>query len=297
MIRYINSLRDIKNYKNESVAVVENIGKSYHGRDMFLVKVSSDHSAKKPVIFFEIGIHAREWLAHATGLYMLHQLVENFENNSGLLDKIDYYMIPVTNPDGYEYSREKNRLWRKTRSLFGGAYGTDGNRNFDFHWGEGGTSSDPRSEIFKGPYPFSEVEMRNVRDAGAKYAPRIKTFVSVHCYGPYILYPWSYKTSKPAPQAELMDKIGREAALAIKKYNGTKYAVGSSTELLYEAAGGSDDYFKGVLGVDLSFTVELSSAGRDSFVVPASEIHGVASEAFEGFKVMAKYAANYKKNK
>ena len=41
------------------------------------------------------------------------------------------------NPDGYEYSRNGDRLWRKTRSDIGHPFckGVDGNRNWDYKWG------------------------------------------------------------------------------------------------------------------------------------------------------------------
>ena len=60
-----------------------------------------------------------------------------------LLTSIDFYIVPMFNPDGYEYTQTNDRLWRKTRSgphckqgLFGKkcCMGVDPNRNWDFHW-------------------------------------------------------------------------------------------------------------------------------------------------------------------
>ena len=42
--------------------------------------------------------------------------------------------------------------------------GTDLNRNWGFHYADGGSSSDPCSQVYHGDGPFSEVENRNVRD-------------------------------------------------------------------------------------------------------------------------------------
>ena len=42
--------------------------------------------------------------------------------------------------------------------------GTDLNRNWGYHWADGGSSFDPCSQIYHGTRPFSEVENRNVRD-------------------------------------------------------------------------------------------------------------------------------------
>lgn len=60
-----------------------------------------------------------------------------------LLHDIDIYVVPCVNPDGYEITRNKDRLWRKTLSRHGRCFGVDLNRNFPFFFGSEGTSDDP----------------------------------------------------------------------------------------------------------------------------------------------------------
>lgn len=62
------------------------------------------------------GIHAREWITPAVVTYLLHRLLEDpHADDTDLLDNLDWYILPVVNPDGYEYTRTGDRLWRKTR--------------------------------------------------------------------------------------------------------------------------------------------------------------------------------------
>lgn len=73
---------------------------------------------------------------------------------------------------------------------------------------------------------------------------------------------------------------------AIRKTGGSQYKVGSSSGLLYPAAGGSDDWAKS-LGIKYTYTIELSDTGRYGFVLPASYIEPVARENLAALRVLA----------
>lgn len=90
------------NYPN--IVSTEIIGRSFEGRDLLLIRISSGGS-NKPTIFGDAGIHAREWIAPSTALYVINQLVEVPEN-SYLYENVDWVFIPVANPDGYEYTHD-----------------------------------------------------------------------------------------------------------------------------------------------------------------------------------------------
>ncbi len=63
------------------------------------------------------GIHAREWIAPITALYVVDRLVEAFRSGSDSdVTAVDWYIMPMLNPDGYEYSHTTDRLWRKNRA-------------------------------------------------------------------------------------------------------------------------------------------------------------------------------------
>ena len=84
-----------------------------------------------------LGIHAREWIAGSMATYLINELTKP-GGAINIIDHLNIHVLPIANPDGYEYSRNSERLWRKTRSETGsslGCMGVDGNRNWDFHWG------------------------------------------------------------------------------------------------------------------------------------------------------------------
>ena len=66
-----------------------------------------------------VGLHAREWLSPTTALYLIRSLIREIESRSKAgkkLSKVSWYIVPLVNPDGYEYSHTNERLWRKNRA-------------------------------------------------------------------------------------------------------------------------------------------------------------------------------------
>ncbi|XP_017122344.1 carboxypeptidase B [Drosophila elegans] len=266
---------------------VQVAGKSYEKRDIKTITITNgDGKTGKNVIFLDAGIHAREWIAHAGALYVIHQLVENYAANANLLKNFDWVILPVVNPDGYEYSHTSTRMWRKTRKpITSACYGTDANRNFDFHWGEVGASSNSCSDTFKGETAFSEPETQLLRDLLLGLSGRGKFYLTLHSYGNYLLYPWGYTAALPSTWRDI-DEVAQAGAAAIKSATGTKYSVGSSTNVLYAAAGGSDDYAFGVAKFPVSITMELP-AGGTGFNPSTSQIKSFVDETWVGIKAMA----------
>ncbi|XP_071446834.1 carboxypeptidase B-like [Hetaerina americana] len=264
------------------IAKVETVGKSFEGREMKGVKLSSGGTGK-PLVFVDGGIHAREWIASAMALYLIQEITEGSAKD--LLESVDWVILPLVNPDGYEYSRNEDRMWRKTRSVIPSedCIGTDPNRNFDFHWMESGASDDPCSDIFAGEKAFSEPEARALRDYVLANAKNAKAYLTLHSYGQYILYPWGYDTSLPDDWKDL-DDLGNAINDAISSVRGTTYEVGSSGQALYPAAGASDDWSKGVAKVKYVYTIELPGGGFYGFDLPASDIAPVVQETLEGIR-------------
>merc|ERR1719232_2587492 len=102
--------------------------------------------------------------------------------------------MPSMNPDGYEYSRTTDRMWRKTRSVNPGyaCKGTDPNRNWGYNWGLVGASSNPCDDRYRGTSAFSEPETSAVGSFIFKRRKEIQLYLTFHSYGQMILYPWAY---------------------------------------------------------------------------------------------------------
>lgn len=167
-------------------------------------------------------MHGCEWISPATVTFLLKQLTEDLNpENEFLVEDLDWYILPVANPDSYEFSWSTDRLWSKTRSEYAGNFctGTDMNRNFEYYWNDGGMSS--CSEAYHGPTFFSEVEAVSIRDFALAHKDQIKFFNTVQSYGQMILMPFGYTyDEKPDNYADLLElgnKV-REKNLAIEQF-------------------------------------------------------------------------------
>nr|CAD7268069.1 unnamed protein product [Timema shepardi] len=96
--------------KYRKLVRVESIGKTYEGRDILVIQISTDRSARRPIVLIDAGIHAREWIAPSMALYIINRLVENQDDTEELAAKVDWHIIPVINPDGYEYTHTKVKV-------------------------------------------------------------------------------------------------------------------------------------------------------------------------------------------
>ncbi|XP_055308561.1 uncharacterized protein LOC129572592 [Sitodiplosis mosellana] len=265
-------------------------GKSYEKRPLRAVKVS--HKKGNPTIFIESTIHAREWITAATATYFLNELLTSDDVDiRKLADNYDWVFVPVVNVDGYVYAHSKDRMWRKTRKPSPKnkrCVGVDANRNFDSHHGEVGASTDPCSEIYAGPTPFSEPETLALSKF-IKSFDNIKLYLSFHSYSQLLLFPYGY-TKQHAKNHKDLNQIGQKTKQAIAKRYGTQYKVGNTGQAIYLASGGSDDWVYDSLNVLLSYTFEFRDTGRYGFVLPANQIIPNSLEVIDGLKAMIKEA-------
>ena len=206
---------------------------------------------------------------------LLHRFVDNYGTNAEITNLVNtrelWFMI-VANPDGYQYTFDHERLWRKNLHDNDGdgqitnVDGVDPNRNYNIDWGYDNEGSSPQlsADDYRGTGPASEPEVQ----AHQALIDRLKFrfLITYHSYGPLILYPYGWQVQTPAADDPLFVALsGTDANPAI---SGFDPGVGAD---LYITNGTTDDYSYAKTGA-LSWTVELNE-GCDGcgFVFPDDE--------------------------
>lgn len=231
------------------------------------------------------GQHAREWINPATSIYFAHALLERYDTDArarAILDNLEIIVIPIANPDGYEFTWTNTRLWRKNRRDNGdGTTGVDLNRNWSFAWGSNnGSSGTPGNDTYRGTAPFSEPETAALRDFTIAN-PRLVAAVDVHSFSQLILSPWGSTADLPA-DAGYFDQLNASWSQAIASVYGRFYRAGPTYTNIYPVSGGSTDWFFGDRGL-LAWGIELRDTGQFGFLLPPDQILPTCEENFEGF--------------
>jgi len=261
--------------------LVPSIGRSFNGLDMPALHITGTATGAKKNVWFQCQIHAREWISGATCMYIVNYLANNYNVDSRvttLLNEVELIVVPFVNPDGYEYTWSNERLWRKNRSpnADNSCVGTDLNRNYNDHWGEGGSSSNPCSDTYMGTGAASEAETRNINEYFLLNQP-IYGSIDWHAYSQLMLRPYGWSRSA-APDEAMSKEIGDKMRDAARAVNGLSYTSQPSVDL-YITTGSASDWFYGEEASagrgsvrSYGFTIELRDTGRFGFQLPASEI-------------------------
>uniref|UniRef100_A0A2K5C3W7 Carboxypeptidase A4 n=1 Tax=Aotus nancymaae TaxID=37293 RepID=A0A2K5C3W7_AOTNA len=255
------------------------IGHSFENRPMYVLKFSTEEGAQRPAIWLNAGIHSREWISQATAIWTARKIASDYQRDpaiTSILEKMDIFLLPVANPDGYVYTQTQ------VSSPNGPCVGADPNRN----WTRKGASDNPCSEVYHGPHANSEVEVKSVVDFIQKHG-NFKCFIDLHSYSQLLMYPYGY-TAKKAPDAEELDKLARRAAKALASVSGTEYQVGPTCTTVYPASGSSIDWAYDN-GIKFAFTFELRDTGTYGFLLPANQIIPTAEETWLGLKTIMEH--------
>lgn len=277
------------------IATRVTVGMSLEGRSIFGVRLrapGAPNDPDRPAVLYNGCQHAREWISPMTIAYLADQFAAGYgvdERITAVMDEVDLYLVPISNPDGYVYTWGPERLWRKNRRLNpGGTVGVDLNRNWDYAWGGSGSSGDSSSDLYRGPSPFSEPESAAIASYIASI-PGLRAHIDFHSYSQLVLGPWGW-TEDAAPDAAELNALAADMAQAIFSVHGQTYVSGPISTTLYVADGSSVDWVYGELGV-YSWTIELRDTGTFGFVLPASQIIPTGEENLAAVLGLTEWAA------
>ena len=263
---------------NPQLVKLEVIGHTGQGREIIAVKLTQGAKGTpdgaRPAVLYSSTQHAREWISTEVNRRLMNHYIDRWRANDRdvrkLLQSTELWFILVANPDGYQYTFDHERLWRKNLRDNNGdgvtqvGDGVDPNRNFSNHWGydEEGSSSIQSSDTYRGPAPASEPETQAM--AGLLDRIGFAFQVNWHSAGQWVLYGEGWQTSTPTADDPIYYALaGNLDHPAIPEFH-----PGLSSDVLYVTNGETTDYAHVVDGT-LGFTPELSE-GCDGcgFVFP-----------------------------
>ncbi|KAI6182508.1 ShKT domain-containing protein [Aphelenchoides bicaudatus] len=323
MINYLNGLAI--NYPDR--VQVQPIGTTHEGRQIPLIKIGTRNgNTAKPAIWIDGGIHAREWVSPAAVLYFIDQLVTEYDTSPVIrqfVDQLDWFIAPLSfklRPRNTFVEKKsvtfavhssqhrcfysaKNSMLPRSRyvpnSDSRNPNVSDLNRNFDWFFGQVGSSTDPCSEIYAGTFAFSEPETRAIRDFVTSQSGRIKTFLTFHSYSQILMYPFGHALRTYPTDVDDLSSTAIRAAKALESMYGIKYTVGtdfcSGADTLYPASGGSEDWAKGRMGIKYSYLFELRPDENvwDGFLLAENQILPTSRETWEAVKTIAQQTLRF----
>ncbi|CAH0579268.1 unnamed protein product [Chrysodeixis includens] len=239
-------------------------------------------SAKQTVMIVA-GIQGRDHHAVAAAMYVLYQLIERSEAHTDLLTKYRFWIIPVFNPDGYDYSMTfpHRREWTKNlrqlwdtckgrescksceshglRCTIQPCYGVNLDRNFEYQWipAEELRAERPCGGLYAGARQLSEAETRAVTHYLHEQRTPLFTFIAFKegdVLG--VLYPYSH-TRKRRAFDHIYRQRANNAASAAYIISNRLYVAGQTSEFLPLYAGGIEDWVDGHLGIDNTYTIMM----------------------------------------
>ena len=262
--------------RHPTIAKLVTLGNSLRGVPIQAIKLTKGArnvpDGARPSVLYAGAQHAREWITPEMNRRLMHYYVDNYGTDAEithLLDTTEVWILPVANPDGYDYTfTEGNRLWRKNLRDNNGdgqitvGDGVDLNRNFAEKWGfdNEGSAEDPADDTYRGPSPMSEPETQALNRLFQRIG--FEFFVNYHSAAELLLYGigWQVDTISPDDQISIA-MAGDDAHPAVPGYDPDISAE------LYTTNGDTDTHAQARFGT-IGFTPEMTTCQTASAIDP-----------------------------
>lgn len=296
-----------------SLVDIISIGSSYEGRDILALRIGArsaiDVDSPRKTIVITGGLHAREWISTTTANYVAWSFITHYHKDpivTKFLEQYDLVVIPTLNPDGFEYTWQVDRLWRKTRqhTTFRFCRGIDLDRAFGYKWEYSG---DPCSEFYSGNEALEATEAQQLTTWVRRYIDNgadVIGLIDLHSYSQQVLFPYSFSCTEEPPNLENMEELAAGLAKAIRLTSGETYSVRPACEgstlsrtsmrdaksARVETGGGSAiDWFSHELLARYSYQIRLRDTGSYGFLLPREYIIPTGEEIFSAFRYLADF--------
>ncbi|KAL7048129.1 hypothetical protein ACKWTF_003230 [Chironomus riparius] len=286
-----------------NITEVEEMGITAENRTIYGIRIVNnailqENNYSMPILLITAGATARDWISMMAAMNIIHELVEHYHEFRILVDYLEWFIVPVLNPDGYEFSRtEGNRAWTKNRRPNTGSncIGVNIERNFDIYWDSDiNSSADPCDDNFRGSEPASEEESRFLKLFFSLARPVEVAYISIQAglpntFNGAIAYPYAFSNEAIPNEWDRMQPVAHDMSGNVNRMTGARYRTGSASNLANPTSGTSPDYAKSFVDIPYVYTIFTNPSGSSGWDAPEWRINPTVDQVFAAIDDLSRH--------